>query len=125
MGDAAVTAGLCTRCAMFAVDLSVGLTKVSVRRNRWNLVDSVVLQHNTLQYYAHSKSWKANDNWKRLKRKASKVIKACAQFFQFAVVLCMIPPLKLMYGTCCCSLERDWRKTTRRSSLYYNTGLKL
>ena len=36
-------------------------------------MDAVVLQEHTEQYYAHSKSWKANDNWKRLKRKASKV----------------------------------------------------
>ncbi|KAG0620830.1 hypothetical protein M758_4G247800 [Ceratodon purpureus] len=39
----------------------------------WNIVDSAVLQEHTQQYYAHSKSWKAIDHWKRLKRKASKV----------------------------------------------------
>jgi len=39
----------------------------------WNVVDAAVLHQHTLQYYAHSKSWKANDNWKRLKRKASKL----------------------------------------------------
>jgi hypothetical protein len=45
----------------------------------WNVVDSAVLQQQTLQYYAHSKSWKANDNWKRLKRKASKLGKGLAK----------------------------------------------
>lgn len=39
----------------------------------WNLLDAVVLQEHTQHYYAHSKSWKARENWQRLKRKASKV----------------------------------------------------
>ncbi|KAG0592111.1 hypothetical protein M758_1G195200 [Ceratodon purpureus] len=39
----------------------------------WNVVDAVVLREHTLHYFAHSKSWKAHDNWKRLKRKASKL----------------------------------------------------
>jgi len=38
-------------------------------------VDSAVLQEQTQLYYAHSDSWKASDNWKRLNRKAAKVRK--------------------------------------------------
>ncbi|XP_024389920.1 IQ domain-containing protein IQM2 [Physcomitrium patens] len=45
----------------------------------WNIVDSVVLQEHTQQYYAHSKSWNAIDHWKRLKRKASKVGKGLSK----------------------------------------------
>jgi len=45
----------------------------------WNLVDSVVLQEYTQLYYAHSESWRASDNWKRLNRKAAKVGKGLSK----------------------------------------------